>query len=69
MDSKHSIIKGLACNFPNLMFYYMVLPFLRNKNGHINLKLMMINEDRTMVGSLGEEVCVTSGMAIASLDN
>ena len=28
---------------------------------------MTINEDRTMVGSLGEKMCVTSGMAIASL--
>ena len=27
----------------------------------------MINEDRTMVGSLGEEMCVTSDMTIASL--
>ena len=25
---------------------------------------MMINEDRIMVGSLGEEMCVTIGMAI-----
>ena len=29
---------------------------------------MMINADRTMVGSLGEEMGVTSGMAIASLN-
>ena len=29
----------------------------------------MINEDRTMVSSLREEMCVTSGMAIASLVN
>ena len=27
----------------------------------------MINEDGTMVDSVGEEMCVTSGMAIASL--
>ena len=30
---------------------------------------MMINEDRTMVGSVREEICVISGMAIASLVN
>ena len=28
---------------------------------------MMINEDRTMVGSLGEEMCAARHMAIASL--
>ena len=47
----------------------MVLPFIRNENVHMNLIFMIINEDRTMVGSLGQASCVTSGVAIASLDN
>ena len=29
----------------------------------------MIKENRTMVGSLGEEICFTTGMAIVSLVN
>ena len=28
---------------------------------------MMNNEERTMVGSLGEEMCVTNGIGISSL--